>query len=73
MYGLIVMIILFAVFGLGYYWGVKNLFKTNIKIVLMRILRYKRIIKHLYLFFKTGYHMHLLEVEHYYLMNQFKR
>jgi len=33
-----------------------------------KFFKIKRITKHLYLFFKTGYQIHLLEVEHYYLM-----
>ncbi len=35
------------------------------------ITRYKRIIKHLYLFYKTGYLFHLWEVQHYYYMKKF--
>ena len=31
-----------------------------------------RIIKHLIMFFNTGLQIHLLEVEHYYLMKKFK-
>ncbi len=35
------------------------------------ILRYYRIFKHLFLFFKTGFYFHLLEIEHYFIMKSF--